>query len=223
MNNEIMKQLSEPFPPEMEKTVSKSGTQLTYIPVSEVINRLNKVLGIDKWDFTIISCARDQIDPEFVVAQVRLTWNPPAKEDGHGYVESVVREGIGGQKIKRNKKGEIVDLGDEMKGAVSDALKKAAQTLGVALYLARSDEAIDVEEAIEASRVDPEVEKKWDNFVSIVKNLTADQKSELNQFWEVAGKGEPKPTKNTATHESLNLLIAEATRLSFAESSYAGK
>jgi hypothetical protein len=78
---------------------------------------------------------------------------------------------------------------------------------------------MDIEEAMETSQapqvVDPEVEKKWDNFVSIVKNLSADQKASLNDFWATAGKGEPKPTKATATHESIDMLLAEAVRLSF--------
>lgn len=219
-NNAIYQQLSEPFAPEMEKTLVKSGVPLTYIPISEVVNRLNKVLGVSRWDFTIISCQRDAIDSDFITAHVRLTWNPENTKEDDKWVEPVTKDGIGGQKIKRNKKGEIVDLGDEMKGAVSDALKKAAQMLGVGLYLARSDEAMDIEEAMEASQPaqvqgNPEVEKKWDNFVSIVKNLSTDQKSKLNEFWAIAGKGEPKPTKATATHESLDLLITEAVRLSF--------
>jgi hypothetical protein len=58
---------------------------------------------------------------------------------------AVTKDGFGGQKIKRTKAGEIVDLGDEFKGAFSDALKKAAQQFGVALYLARSDEALSIE------------------------------------------------------------------------------
>lgn len=217
-NNAVYQQLSEPFAPEMEKTLVKSGVPLTYIPISEVVNRLNKVLGVSRWDFTIISCQRDAIDSDFITAHVRLTWNPENAKEDDKWVEPVVKDGIGGQKIKRNKKGEIVDLGDEMKGAVSDALKKAAQMLGVGLYLARSDEAMDIEEAMEATQntqADPEIEKKWDNFVSIVKNLSAEQKLLLNEFWAQAGNGEPKPTKTTATHESLDLLMTEAVRLSF--------
>jgi hypothetical protein len=206
-------QLSEPFAPEMERTMSKGGTRLVYIPVSEVINRLNKVLGVERWSFEIISCSRDAIDPDYVVAHVRLTWNP---DDDHAYVQ---RDGFGGQKIKRTKSGDIVDLGDEMKGAVSDALKKAAQTLGVGLYLARSEEAMDIEDAMDAMPTQPEIDveilAKWDKFTALVKDLTDTQKSELNSFWANFSGGKPKPTKATATHESLDALIAETVRLSF--------
>lgn len=169
-NNNTYAQLVEPFQPEMERSITKSGTQLTYIPISEVINRLNKVLGVDRWSFKIVRCERDATDLDFVIAHVRIDWFP---EDAL----IVSRDGFGGQKIKRNKQGQIIDLGDECKGAISDALKKAAQTLGVGLYLARSEDAIEIESVIDAQQLkpqQPEVESaghtKWAAFVSISKN-----------------------------------------------------
>lgn len=218
MSNEIMKQLADPFAPEMEKTMSKGGTRLTYIPVSEVINRLNKVLGIDRWSFEVISCNRDAMDPEYIVAHIRFSWITTDKyTNADGPV--ITRDGIGGQKIKRTKAGDIVDLGDEMKGAVSDALKKAAQTLGVGLYLARSDDAMDAEDIAESPapvvQQDKELADKWDSFTSVVKDFSSEQKAELNNYWIANGEGNPKPTKSTATHQSLDLLIAESVRISF--------
>lgn len=118
--------LSAPFPKEVERSLDKGGVTLTYIPVSEVITRLNEVLGVFNWSYTIMKCDRDILDPDFIVAHVRLK------------VGEMIKDGVGGQKIKRTRAGDILDLGDEYKGAVSDALKKAAQALGVGLYLARS-------------------------------------------------------------------------------------
>ena len=46
MSNEIYQLLSEQFPQEMERTLNKGGASLTYIPVSEVVNRMNKVIGV---------------------------------------------------------------------------------------------------------------------------------------------------------------------------------
>jgi hypothetical protein len=206
-------QLTEPFHPEVERTITKSGTSLTYIPVSEVINRLNKVLGVDKWSMQVIKCERDAIDPDFVVAHVRIDWY---YSDGIGYVS---REGIGGQKIKRNKQGGIVDLGDEFKGAISDALKKAAQTLGVGLYLARTDDAIEIEQVMEAT-VEAEAAPKseptpWDQFISLSKALTKEQKETLRESWSSFSGGKPTPTKETATQGDVEFLIAEATRIYF--------
>jgi len=205
----LYQQLSEQFPKEVERTLSKSGTRLTYIPVSEVINRLNKILGVDKWSFEIMSCGRDAIDPDYIVAHVRMVWHA-----GDSY-SSIVRDGFGGQKIKRTKSGDIVDLGDEMKGAVSDALKKAAQTLGVGLYLARTEEAMEAEDIIEQeSKIDPEIEKLWSNFVGLSKELDKDGKTALNTFWVNYSGDRPKPTRATATVEELSALIAECVRIS---------
>jgi len=199
--------LSEPFPQEMERTLNKGGTNLTYIPVSEVINRLNKVLGADSWSFVVLRCERDAIDPDFVVAHVRIEYR--ASES-----TLVSRDGIGGQKIKRTKQGAIVDLGDEFKGAISDALKKAAQTMGVGLYLARSDEAIEIEQAMDAP-VDESVQI-WDNFVSLSKGLDESKRSQLNEFWAKISNNAPKPRKSSdASIDQLNELQAEAVRLSF--------
>jgi len=198
--------LSEPFPQEMERTLNKGGTNLTYIPVSEVINRLNKVLGVDKWSFTIVRCERDAIDPDFVVAHVRLVW------DTNGL--PISRDGIGGQKIKRTKQGSIVDLGDEFKGAISDALKKAAQTLGVGLYLARSDDAMEIEQAMDAPA--DESTQLWENFVSISKGLSESKRSQLNDLWAKLSNNAPKPRRSSdATLDQLQELQAEAVRLSF--------
>lgn len=129
MDSELLTELSKPFPREVERQLDKGGVTLTYIPVSEVIGRLNDVFGVLGWSYTQISCDRDALDPDFLVAHVRMT------------VGDITRDGVGGQTIKRKRDGGIVDLGDEYKGAVSDALKKAAQSFGVGLYLARGHTA----------------------------------------------------------------------------------
>lgn len=215
-NNNTYQLLSEPFAPEMERSITKSGTSLVYIPVSEVINRLNKVLGVDRWTFNIIKCDRDPIDTDFVIAHVQIRWY---YSDGIGYIE---RDGIGGQKIKRNKQGQIVDLGDEFKGAISDALKKAAQTLGVGLYLARSEDAIEIEAVMDAQSVTAEQtppradsSAKWAAFMSISKKLTAEQKDELKKVWAEYSDNAPTPTAATATEEEIDFLAAEAIRIQF--------
>ena len=204
---EIQNGFNEHFPKEVERQLKKGGASLTYIPVSEVITRLNKVLGFDGWSYEIIKCERDALDPDFIVAHVRLTVYP---RDGEQFL-IVNKDGFGGQKIKRTKNGDIVDLGDEMKGAVSDALKKAAQALGVGLYLARSEESMEIE--AEAS-VDPIIEAMWTQFVELSKGLTADGKKALNDFWVTYAGSRPKPTKNTATKDDLDALTGECLRIS---------
>lgn len=210
--------LSSPFPEEMEKTIVKGGVSLIYLPISEVINRLNKVIGVDSWSFEIVSVARDVVDTDEIVAHVNLSVLFP---DGR----TVTKHGIGGQSVKRAKaSGKPIDLGNDFKGAVSDALKKAAQTLGIGLYLARSADAMDAEMMIDAEIVsinapvriiDEQVGLRWDSFVGIAKALSADKKEALNSYWDKESKGGPKPRKETVTIDELDGLIAEATRLSF--------
>ena len=124
--------LSAKFDESVHRSMLKGGTRLTYIPVAAVIQRLNEVLGVDAWSLKIVSVYRDATDPDFIVAQIMLT--------AEFEREVVTRDAVGGQRIKRTRDGGIIDLGDEMKGAVSDALKKAAQTLGVGLYLTGVDD-----------------------------------------------------------------------------------
>lgn len=203
----IYKELSERFPAEMERELRKGSTTLTYIPVSEVIARMNKVIGIDKWSSTVIKVERDAIDPDFIVAHVRVTVEFPDEN-------FVTKDGFGGQKIKRTKSGEIVDLGDEYKGAVSDAFKKACQMLGVGLYLARSEDALEVEDDSPQQTINPEIKTLWDNMIGLVASLNAPEKKALNDFWQSHAGGRPKPTLETATVEDLSALIGECTRLS---------
>lgn len=209
--SDIYNRLSEPFPQEMEKSLNKGGVNLTYIPISEVINRLNKVLGVSNWSFEIIKCERDAIDPDYVVAHVRIDWYTIENMLSH-----VSRDGFGGQKIKRTKQGQILDLGDEFKGAISDALKKAAQSLGVGLYLARSDDAIEMEQVIDASSTPlSEHERKWEDFKGISKNLTKTQKDKLSSAWSKKYLNKPKPiSASDVDNETLDFLLTEAVAAS---------
>ena len=199
----LLSDLSAPFPPGVERILSKGGTSLTYIPVSEVINRLNRVIGVDNWSSEIIRCERDALDPDFIVAHVRLTVR---STKANGFDNQIWKDGFGGQKIKRMRDGSIVDLGDEFKGAVSDALKKAAQQLGVGLYLARSEEALLMDARAD---INPEIDALWEQFVSLTKNLDAEGKIALNARWAEMSGNAPKPRRETATPEMLTALIDE--------------
>lgn len=207
----IYEQLAEPFPQEMERTVNKSGTRLTYLPIAEVINRMNRIVGVGNWSSEILNCGRDSHDPDWVVAHVRIS-----ARIGQ---DIVTRDGFGGQKIKRTKSGgDIVDLGDEFKGAVSDATKKALQQFGVGLYLARDVEAMEIEQVQDASQPDPtanEIARLYENFKSIRESLSADQLKQIKSWWEQYSGGRPVPRPSEFTIEELENLIVEATRIQF--------
>ncbi|MBF83200.1 MAG: hypothetical protein CL489_01855 [Acidobacteria bacterium] len=189
--SEVLKKLSEPFDKRVESHLNKGGTTLTYIKVSEVISRLNDVLGVDGWSLVVKECRRDAVTPDWIIAHVTLT----TIIDG----AVVHKDGFGGQEVKYMKNGNPVDLGNEFKGAVSDATKKAAQSLGVGLYLAR----------VGVSKED------WANFRSVADSLTEEQRTKLSEFWTEHSGGQEKPTEGTATMEDLIALSDEAVRLSF--------
>ena len=202
----IYSQLTESFPPEMEKRLNKGGANLVYVPISEVINRMNKVLGVENWSFTVKNW--QQLGTS-IVAQVSVV----ATIAGN----TVTREGVGGQKIKISKNGEPVDIGDEVKGAVSDALKKAVQTLGVGLYLARSEDAIEIEQAMEATAVAPSapiVSPKYSQFKVLLESKN-ENKAKIKQFWANYGGGRPVPKPSEFTEEELDALIAELMSYNF--------
>lgn len=197
--------LNEEFPREMERTLNKGGARLTYIPQAEVIARLNNVLGVDGWSMEVIRAWREPSNEDAVLAHVRIT----ATIGGR----TVVRDGFGGQKINTLKSGGPVDLGDDFKGAVSDAMKKAATTLGVALYLARDADALEIEAAQQADVAQAEPSEEWKAFTEQVGMLTAEGKAAINTFWSEYGGGRPKPTATSYTAEDLAALTAEAVRL----------
>ena len=212
MNDEFGMQydeLSLPFPREVEKQLKKGGTSLTYIPISEVINRLNRIIGIANWGSQVVSVGRDEHDPEYIVAHVVLTAR---------FGDQIVpRAGFGGTKIKRMKSGDIVDLGDDYKGAVSDAIKKAAQQFGVGLYLARDDEALRMDEEMYAAP-DPEREAigiKWSAFMDMMKSMDDEGRNVIAEFWAMAYEGQPKPQPNTVTMEQIDDLIAQCMAYKF--------
>lgn len=205
--SDLYERLSEPFPVEMEKTLRKGGVNLTYIPVSEVITRLNRVIGIENWSSTIVKCDRDALDPDYIVAHVRLVATIDDKV--------VSKDGFGGQKIKRMKNGEIVDLGDEMKGAVSDALKKAAQQLGVGLYLARDADAIEVELEQDAALADVDEHADAVRRFKEIKDMLNDEQTEHVKQWLLDYHGGNKVKFADMSVGDLNAAIVEMVRVQF--------
>lgn len=134
-------QLAEPFDSSQLRSLSKGGTTLSYIPIAEVNARLNRVLGIGNWSVIVKRLWESGSTPDgwpvWIMAHVMIGFSM-----NDGADEGTFTEGVGGQKVKFSGNSPV-DLGDEYKGAVSDAVKKAVQgPLGVGLDLARKDEAL---------------------------------------------------------------------------------
>lgn len=195
MSDTTQDRLTKPFPAEMLRSVQKGGTNLTYVPIAEVIARLNDVLG-NGWSYEVLdrwATGEKETDtgtyPLMCMAHVRLTMTV---NDA-----TATRDGIGGQAVKFLKDGTApVDLGDEWKGAVSDALKKAAQHFGVGLELARKEDALKAE-AEEHRQTDYASAAKaggWESFVEHdehfhqlrerARALDDDAKALLRKWWD---------------------------------------
>ena len=200
----MLNYLSEPFPSEVEKQLKKGGASLTYIPISEVITRLNKVLGVDMWSYEIVKCERDALDPDYIVAHVRLSATFVPTDKAPNII--VTKDGIGGQKIKRTRNGDILDLGDEMKGAVSDALKKAAQHFGVGLYLARSEESKHLEYA-EEQAVSPISSEHFDRLRKVLNSQTQEVIEGAKKYWATISNNADFNNENV-TGELLDKMLA---------------
>ena len=121
--------LAAPF--EVTFTDVRGGVQLTYISGEQVVRRLNEVLGVGGWSFRVL---RHDINPEADEAWAlgELVADIDAR--------TVVRQQFGSQKLKRSRStGAPLDIGFDLKGAATDAMKKCASLLGVGLYLSRKE------------------------------------------------------------------------------------
>lgn len=112
--------LEKPFPEEeVKQRNTYYGKILDYLEAPSVIKRLNQAFN-GEWSFRIID--HKILDHEVVVLGSLRT----------GYI---TKQQFGTSKIHNNGKPEESSLGDDLKAASSDALKKCATMFGVGLYL----------------------------------------------------------------------------------------
>jgi hypothetical protein len=122
--------LSAPFETVYQRpSGAMGGEELLYISGEQVVSRLNEVLGVSGWSFRIL---HQEIHAE--ADEVWALGEMVAEIDG----KTVTRQQFGSQKVKRSRStGAPLDLGFDLKGAATDAMKKCASLLGVGLYLSR--------------------------------------------------------------------------------------
>tara|TARA_R110002096_G_C14660074_1_gene727636 strand:- start:1198 stop:1866 length:669 start_codon:yes stop_codon:yes gene_type:complete len=128
MTEEQKLKLERPFEPKLvRKRRGPGGKELSYVPVTDYIGRLNECFG-SGWSFEIT--AREQYENQVVV-------------EGRLIADGVIKAGIGGADLRRNRDGEMTSLADAMKTASSDALKRCCRLwgIGLALYVEEENEA----------------------------------------------------------------------------------
>lgn len=112
--------LEEPFTPEQIKQRKGRNGTLDYVEGHNVIHRLNEALE-GTWSFEI---AHHEIREDEVLVLARLS------------AEGITKMQFGVSQVTREKAtGVPVSLGDDLKAAATDALKKCATFLGVGLHL----------------------------------------------------------------------------------------
>ena len=115
--------LEKPFEPsQIKQRQGNFGHILDYVEGHVVTSRLNEVFD-GNWTFEIVKYRILKDTGEVLVL-------------GKLIAENVTKMAFGSKEIARNKDTKaIISIGDDLKAASTDALKKAASLLGVGLYL----------------------------------------------------------------------------------------
>ena len=105
----------------------RGGVELEYITGEQATTRLNETLGFLNWNFRIVEHGiHAEADECWVLGELTVMLDN----------RTVTRQQFGSQKVKRSRSsGTPLDIGFDLKGAATDALKKCASLIGVALYL----------------------------------------------------------------------------------------
>jgi len=105
----------------------RGGVELEYITGEQATTRLNETLGFLNWSFRIVEHGiHAEADECWALGELTVTLDS----------RTVTRQQFGSQKVKRSRSsGTPLDIGFDLKGAATDALKKCASLIGVALYL----------------------------------------------------------------------------------------
>jgi hypothetical protein len=112
--------LEKPFEPAQIRQRKGRNGLLDYVEGHTVIARLNEAFD-GAWSFEVVS---HEIREEEVLVLGRLA------------AESVVKMQFGASQVTRDRETKaLVSLGDDLKAAATDALKKCATFLGVGLHL----------------------------------------------------------------------------------------
>lgn len=121
--------LTQRTPTDVVKTrKGRGGKILSYVSHDWVTRQLNEAFNW-QWSFEILSerILPDEAAPREIVVKGRLTIHTPGG--------NIIKNQFGSAEVKRTKNGDIISLGDDFKAASSDALKKCASLLGLALDL----------------------------------------------------------------------------------------
>lgn len=121
-SKQIMRLVEKTPPAQVYKRPGKGGKTWDYVTVSYVQRVLDFTFGFN-WDFDVVEHGKEA-DHVWVLG--RLTVRNPQG------TQSIVKTQFGRSEVKHKKEGGMLDYGNDLKAATSDALKKCASMLGIA-------------------------------------------------------------------------------------------
>ena len=140
MHKDTLKELYEPF--ELKARPGQGGKTFKYVPSNDIVDRMNKVFS-GNWSTEVVE--KEILDDQILI-RVRVYVEDPMLVDSN---RQYWQEGYASQSIARftqgPKSGQIIDLGNSYKSAMSKAIKTAVARWGVGLYL--EGESIQEEDA----------------------------------------------------------------------------
>jgi len=126
--------LTQSTPPEVLMTrPGKGGKQFTYVEHAWVTATLNEAFGWS-WSWEIV-------EHQFIPVEQPIEVLVLGKLTVHTQRGDLVKMQFGSADVKCDRNGNPLSIGDDLKAASSDGLKKCASLLGIALDLYRSDES----------------------------------------------------------------------------------
>lgn len=204
--------LTKPFSEEYikKRKILRNGNvkEVDYIPGCHIISRLNECYGTN-WSFNIVDRIVDFSQKQVAVCGVlRVLGEPRAIKlesltvesnpeiASHANIEAmtgelkqtqqswVEKQQWGGVSMNTYESGRIVCLGDDLKIATTDALKKCATLLGVGLYLYDQDNDADIvaptvspEKTAETEKTEPISAVQIEAIKKIIKEHSIDEET----------------------------------------------
>jgi hypothetical protein len=144
------------FEPDDHRTDMRGGAEITYLEGETILTRMNNTF-LYGWEAVVVAQGIHE-DADECWARVRVTiWRKATtrtvtvtklpngdEQTAESHTEQLVpisREQYGSQKIKRSRStGKPLDIGFDLKGAVTDGIKKTVSLFGVGLYLWNKEE-----------------------------------------------------------------------------------
>ena len=129
MQKEILDKLYEPF--ELKARPGQGGMTFKYVPSDDIVDRMNKVF-MGNWSTEVVE---SEVIGDQVLIRVRVYAQDPNSSDSRqywheGYASQLIAKYTQGAKV-----GQIIDIGNSYKSAMSKAIKTAVAKWGVGLYL----------------------------------------------------------------------------------------